>query len=56
MLTISVESNTPQLSMVFSTSDSNTPGNIIQLEELVSVNVSVTLPEVRWLIAELLYS
>lgn len=35
-----------QLSMVYTTSDENTPGNIIQLQEYISVNVSVTLPEV----------
>ena len=33
--------------MNFTTSDINTPDNIIQLEELISMNVSVTLPEVR---------
>lgn len=42
-----MESVTPQLSMNFTTSDINTPGSIIQLEELISMNVSITLPEVR---------
>ena len=35
-----------QLSMVYTTSDENTPNNIIQLQEYISVNISVTLPEV----------
>lgn len=33
--------------MNFTTFDVNTPGNMIQLEELISMNVSITLPEVR---------
>ena len=37
---------TSQLSMVYTTSDENTPGNMIQLQEYISVNVSVTIPEV----------
>ena len=35
-----------QLSMAYSTSDKNTPGNMVQLQEYISVNVSVTIPEV----------
>ena len=35
-----------QLSMAYSTSDENTPGNVVQLQEYLSVNVSVTIPEV----------
>ena len=42
-----MESVVPQLSMEFMTSDVNTPSNIIQLEEIVSMNISITLPEVR---------
>ena len=34
-----------QLSMVYSTSDENTPGNMVQLQEYINVNVSVTIPE-----------
>ena len=45
-LTISMESKIPKLSMSFTTSDENTPSNIIQLDEYISVNVSITLPEV----------
>lgn len=55
-LTISTESVVPQLSMNFTTSDVNTPGNIIQLEELISVNVSITLPEVRPFLQQLAYT
>ena len=35
-----------QLSMAYSTSDDNTPGNMVQLQEYISVNVTVTIPEV----------
>ena len=35
--------------MNFTTSDINTPDNTIQLEEIISMNVSITLPEVRLL-------
>ena len=34
-----------QLSMIYSTSDENTPGNVVQLQEYLNVNVSVTIPE-----------
>ena len=34
-----------QLSMVYSTSDENTPGNMVQLQEYINVNVSVAIPE-----------
>lgn len=43
---ISMESKIPKLSMSFTTSDENTLSNIIQLEEYISLNVSITLPEV----------
>lgn len=35
-----------ELSMDYSTSDDNTPGAIVQIQEMMSVNVSVILPEV----------
>ena len=35
-----------QLSMAYTTSDENTQGNMVQLQEYVSVNVTVTVPEV----------
>ena len=38
---------TTQLSMVYTTSDENTPGDVVQVQEQISVNVSITLPEVR---------
>ena len=34
--------------MEFTTSDEHTPGNMIQLYELISVNISITLPEVSY--------
>ena len=43
---ISVGSKTPQLSIELSTSDEYTPGSVIQLQEVIGLNVSVTLPEV----------
>lgn len=42
----SIPIKTSQLSVDFITSDGNTPGNIVQLQEQISVNVTVTLPEV----------
>ena len=45
-LTTSVESKSLQLSMTYTTSDENTPDNIIQMEEQISMTVTVTLPEV----------
>ncbi len=42
-----VGSKTPQLSIELSTSDEYTPGSIVQLQEVIGLNVSVTLPEVR---------
>ena len=48
---VSVGSKTPQLSIELSTSDEHTPGSIIQLQEVISLNVSVTLPEVStWVV------
>ena len=43
---ISVGSKTPQLLIELSTSDEYTPGSVIQLQEVIGLNVSVTLPEV----------
>ena len=43
-----MESKVPQLSMFFVTSDENTPSNIIQVDEYISLNISVTLPEVGY--------
>lgn len=37
---------TSQLSMDYTTSDENTPSGIVQIQEQISVNVSVILPEV----------
>jgi hypothetical protein len=51
-----MESVIPQLSMNFTTSDINTPGSTIQLEELITMNVSITLPEVRLFIPWLVYT
>ena len=45
-LTVSMDSKTPQLSITYATSDENTPDNTVQLEELISLNVSVQFPEV----------
>jgi hypothetical protein len=39
-----------QLSMEYSTFDENTPGNMVQLQEYISVNVSVTIPEASQLL------
>ena len=46
---LSVAAKSPQLSIDFTTSDENTPESMIQLNEVVSMNISVTLPEVRLL-------
>ena len=35
-----------ELSMEYTTSDENTPGDIVQIQEQISINVSVILPEV----------
>ena len=43
---LSVRSKTPQLSIGLSTSDEYTPGSIVQLQEIIELNVSITLPEV----------
>ena len=45
-MSVTMESRIPQLSVAYSTSDENTPGNTIQLEELVHVNATIILPEV----------
>ena len=45
-LSISMESKTPQISMAYSTSDDQTPANIIQLEELIHLSISIAFPEV----------
>ena len=39
---------TSQLSMDYTTSDENTPSGIVQIQEQISVNVSVILPEVPY--------
>lgn len=44
--TITIRSS--QLSMVYITSNEHTPGNVVQLQEYISVNVSITLPEVSF--------
>ena len=46
---LSVGSKTPQLSIELSTSDEYTPGSIVQLQEIIGLNVSITLPEVSTL-------
>lgn len=38
---------TTQLLMIYTTSDENTPGDMVQVQEQISINVSITLPEVR---------
>ena len=44
---LAIPIKTTQLSKVYTTSDENTPGNIVQTQEQIGLNVSVTLPEVR---------
>ena len=46
---LNVGSKTPQLSIELSTSDVYTPGSIVQLQEIIGLNVSITLPEVSTL-------
>lgn len=41
-----METKIPQLSMAYTTSDENTPDSIIQMQERISLNVSIILPEV----------
>lgn len=38
---------TTQLLMVYTTSDENTPSDMVQVQEQISANISITLPEVR---------
>ena len=49
ILMLNVGSKTPQLSIELSTSDEYTPGSIVQLQEIIGLNVSITLPEVSTL-------
>ena len=53
---LSVGSKTPQLSTELSTSDEYTPESIIQLQEVIGLNVSVTLPEVSATVPVLMWS
>ena len=55
-LMLSVGSKTPQLSIELSTSDEYTPGSVIQLQEIIGLNVSVTLPEVSATMSVLMWS
>ena len=41
-----IQIKTSEVSIVYSTSDENTPCNIVQIQEYITMNVSVTLPEV----------
>lgn len=41
-----MDTKIPQLSMVYTTSNEYTPGNLLKLEEQVNFNISITIPEV----------